>query len=139
MTTYLVALDGSEASLRALAQARNEAAKLDGATLHLLTVHVPWQQSGASAADLQRIARLAQVYHDWVMGQARVFLEPEGPPYTRESVEGDPAVLIVERATGLGCAAIYLGSQGMGFSRSGPGSTAVRVRELSQVPVHVID
>jgi nucleotide-binding universal stress UspA family protein len=137
---FLVALDGSEAALRALARARNESVKLSGCSLHLLTVHIPWIYDSASEADLERVSRLAQVYHDWVVGQARVILDPDGPTYACESVEGDPVDRILEKATELGCAAIYIGAHGMGFSRgSSPGSTATRVRQLSPIPVHVIE
>jgi nucleotide-binding universal stress UspA family protein len=140
MTIFLVALDGSESALRALATARAECKKIEASSLHLLTVHPPWVYIGASSIDLERVARLSRTYDEWVMGQARTLLAPDGPRYTHEALEGEAAAVIAEKARAMQCAAIFVGARGMGHSRSARmGSTAARVRELSCVPVRVID
>jgi len=140
MTLFLVALDGSESALRALAQARDEATQVPGSALHLLTVHVPWISDRATGADIERVTRVAKIYHEWAIGQARAILDAEGPPYTCESMAGDPADCILKKAGELGCTAIYLGAHGMGFTRgSESGSTAIRVGQLSPVPVRIVD
>jgi nucleotide-binding universal stress UspA family protein len=137
----LVALDGSDFAWRALTAAIDYARSSPGTALHLLTVH-PVDEAMAddgSWRERERRRRLATLHTDWVLRQAEQRIPPDGPRYTRETLEGPPARVIAERAGQLKCEAIFAGTHGMSATANdAPGSVAAQLCAISAVRVRLV-
>jgi nucleotide-binding universal stress UspA family protein len=143
MRRVLVALDGSDFAWRALTAALDYARGTSGAMLHLLTVHAPAVTETISGdepwRERERRRRLATLHTDWVLRQAEQRIPPDGPRYTKEALEGDPARVIAERAGALKCEVIFAGTHGMsGTQNEAMGSVATQLCAVSAVRVRLI-
>lgn len=128
---WLVAVDGSDNALRAVAHAARLAGALNACALHLVHAQ-PWLSKEAAEADLERRALEATA-------RARDLLDAEGLPWRLHVTLGDPAERIIEQAARLQVAAIVLGSRGLNTIQSLLlGSVAYKVMHLSPVPVMVV-
>jgi nucleotide-binding universal stress UspA family protein len=138
-----VALDGSDFAWRALTAALDYVRSTSGATLHLLTVHAS-PASAATAEDgpwreRERRRRFVTLHTDWVLRQAEQRIPADGPRYTKEALEGDPARVIAERAGTLKCEVIFAGTHGMSPAQNDAmGSVATQLCAVSAVRVRLI-
>lgn len=129
--SWLVAVDGSEHSGRAVAEAINLACRMKDCVLHLVNVQ-HWLSKEAAETELQHRA--------WaVTERARSLLDAAAKPWRLHVVMGEAAEGIVALATRLGCHGIIIGSRGLGATESLLlGSTAQKVIHFSPVPVLVV-
>ena len=137
---YLLAIDGSPASLQAVHWALRQAAGglrcefvlvnvQEPASLYeVVTAHdsaVIEQVRGAAGADLLR--------------SAEVLLNDAGVDFESEVAGGVPEHLIVELAENYGCSAIVMGARGLGDADAGGlGAVALAVLSQSSMPVTVV-
>jgi nucleotide-binding universal stress UspA family protein len=138
MRTILVALDGSDAALRALEFAARQVAAVGDTRLHVLYVRPPLRVYGEIEvyAGEERLRGLAVEEAETVLEAARRRLAGKPSAVEFEQLEGDPAETIVRRATEIGCESIVMGTHGRGRLASAViGSVAQRVVHLSSVPV----
>jgi len=138
MRTILVAIDGSDAALRALEFAARQVAAVSDTRLHVLHVRPPLRIYGEIEvyAGEERMRGLAVKEAEAVLEAARRHLAGKVPGVDFEQLEGEPAETIVRRATEIGCESIVMGTHGRGRLASAVmGSVAQRVVHLSSVPV----
>ena len=128
---WLVAVDGSDNALRAVAYAASQAAQLDFCTLHL--VHVAhWLSKEAAEAELASRAWLATA-------SARAMLDATGRTWRLHVVMGEPAEKIIALAGQLGASHVVIGRRGLGVAASLlSGSVAAQVMHRSPLPVMVV-
>lgn len=128
---WLVAVDGSAHSLRALDAALRMAETMTGCRLHLVNVQ-HWL--GKEAAETE----LAQ--RGWAAtAQARATLDAAGRPWQLHIAMGEAADCIIALAGRLGCAGIVVGSRGLGVTEGLLlGSVATRLARLSPHPVLLV-
>lgn len=128
---WLVAVDGSEGSLRAVVMAARliEADPQAGIDL----VHVqPWLVKEAAEVELPRRGRHATA-------AARAFLDEAGVPWQAHVRMGEAAEEIVALAEALGSRGIAIGSRGLTATESlFLGSVAYKVVHLGKVPVLIV-
>jgi nucleotide-binding universal stress UspA family protein len=137
----LVALDGSEFAWKALSAAIDRSREVPDTVLHLLTVNFPSEalEDTGSWRERDRTRRLATMKTDWVLRQAEQRIPPDGPRYTKEVLEGEPARVIAQRAGQLKCEVIFVGARGIGAAQhDGMGSVATQLCAVSVVPVRII-
>lgn len=129
--SWLVAIDGSEHSLRAAAQAARLAGQASHGTIHLVHVQ-PWLSKEAAENELAQRGWLATA-------EARALLERSGIAWRLHVLMGDPAERIAALGAELGCRAIAIGSQGVGATVGLLlGSVAYKLLHLSQTPVLLV-
>ncbi|HEU0225690.1 MAG TPA: universal stress protein [Steroidobacteraceae bacterium] len=141
MRKILVAIDGSDTSLRALDFAVQQARLAPAAELQVLTV-----QPLASTTTAWEIYVSAEKLREIAAERARAILEEAGGRltaagcrYALEQLEGEPAETIAGRAAQLGCESITMGTRGAGqVSILVMGSVAQRVVYHATVPVTLV-
>lgn len=119
-STILVALDGSDHSLKA-AQRAAELARLSGAALHLLTVTKPLKLDDSVRSYFESEDLIGEFTYvldpmtDEIIQKARDIAEKQGLGSVRTATrEGKPARSIVDYAKGNKVDLIVLGSRGLG-------------------------
>ena len=128
---WLVAVDGSDNALRAVAHAAGQAEAMKACALHLIHVQ-PWLSKEAAEAELAHRALGATA-------RARATLDAAGLPWRLHVALGDPPACIIDRAVRLRAAAVVIGSRGLNTVESLLfGSVAYKVMHLSPVPVLVV-
>lgn len=141
MRTLLVAIDGSEASSRALEFAARQAEGKADVRLHLLYVRAPLRVYGEIEvyATVEHMRELATRAAAVILGDARKRVADRLSTIETEQLEGDPGETIVQRASELGCESIIMGTHGRGrLGTAVLGSVAYKVVHLSSVPVTLI-
>ncbi|MFT3850021.1 MAG: universal stress protein [Propionivibrio sp.] len=128
---WLIAVDGSDHSLRAVAEAARLAGRFKDRTLHLVNVQ-RWLSREAAESELGS--------RGWkVTEKARALLNAAELPWQLHIVMGEAAESIVALSTHLGCQTIVIGSRGMGATENLlVGSVAYKVIHLSPVSVLVV-
>lgn len=128
---WLVAVDGSEHALRAVAEAIRLADRMKECTLHLVNVQ-HWLSK--EAAETELAAR------GWTAcAKARARLEQTARPWQLHVAMGEAAERIVALAGQLGCQGIVIGSRGLGTAENLlVGSVAYKVIHISPIPVLVV-
>lgn len=128
---WLVAVDGSENALRAVAHATCHAGAMNACALHLVHVQ-PWLSKEAAEMELAHRALGATA-------RARATLDAAGLPWRLHVTMGDPAGQIIDRAVQLRATGIVIGSRGLGNIEGLLfGSVAYKILHLSPVPVLVV-
>lgn len=128
---WLVAVDGSDNALRAVAHAARQAQAMNACALHLVHVQ-PWLSKEAAEVELAHRALSATV-------GARNLLDIARLAWRLHVVLGDPAERIIEQATRLSATTIVIGSRGLNMLESLMfGSVAYKVVHRSPVPVLVV-
>ena len=130
-TQWLVAVDGSDHALRAVAEAARMSAQLKDCTLNLVNVQ-RWLSREAAETEL--------ALRGWrATESARALLGAAGTPWQLHVVMGDAAESIVALSTRLGCQTVVIGSRGLGATENLlVGSVAYKVIHLSPVSVLVV-
>ena len=128
---WLVAVDSSDNSLRAVAHAAGQAAGMNACALHLVHVQA-WLSKEAADAELAHRALGATA-------RARATLDARGLSWRLHVAMGDPAERILEQAVRLHTTSIVIGSRGLNAVESLLfGSVAYKVMHLSRLPVMVV-
>ena len=141
MRRILVAIDGSEGSMRALDFAARQASYSPAAELHVLTIQPAAAANTAweiyvSAERLQEIA--AERSRD-ILAAAAGRLQGGGFGVELEQLIGEPAETIANRAAELGCESIVMGTHGLGkLGVLLMGSVAQRVLHHATLPVTLV-
>ena len=141
MRKILVAIDGSDAALRALDFAVLQASHVPVAELHVLTVQPTL--SNYTAAEIyvtaERIRQVATERATAILQAAAERLNPAGCSFKLEQLEGEPAETITRRAAKLRCESITMGTHGLSsFGILFMGSVAQRVVHHTTVPVTLV-
>ncbi len=141
MRTILVAIDGSENSLRALDFAVKQAGLAPKAKLHVLTVRPPTNTYTAWEVYVtaERIQEIAMARARDVLDAATARLKDTGCDFEVEQLAGETAETITGRAEELQCESIVMGTHGHGtFGILFMGSVAQRVVHHANVPVTMV-
>lgn len=128
---WLVAVDGSACSLRAVAMVAELAALEKGAGVDLVHVQ-PWLNKEAAETELPR--------RGWATtAQARRLLDAASVPWRVHAVMGVGAPEITNLADALGSRGIAIGSRGLTATESLLlGSVAYQVVHLARLPVLIV-
>ena len=128
---WLVAVDGSACSLRAVAMVAGLAAPEQGAGVDLVHVQ-PWLNKEAAETELPRRGWAASA-------QARQLLDAASVPWRVHVVMGVGAPEITNLADALGSRGIAIGSRGLTATASLLlGSVAYQVVHLARLPVLIV-
>jgi len=128
---WLVAVDSSDNSLRAVAHAAAQAGAMNACALHLVHVQA-WLSKEAAEAELAHRALGATA-------RARATLDAAGLPWRLHVALGEPAERIIHRGVGISASGIVIGSRGLNVVESLLfGSVAYKVMHLSPLPVMVV-
>lgn len=133
----LVAVDGSEASLRALEYAGRKYGKSPGACLIVLNVQLPMPSSRyvSREAIADHHARMSAV----ALKRARALIRKLDLNAQCHVQVGDPAEVIAKFAKRTGCSEIVMGTRGLGrIAGLVLGSVATKVVHLASVPVTLV-
>ena len=141
MRRILVAIDGSEGSMRALDFAARQAGYAPAAVLHVLTI-----QPAAAANTAWEIYVSAERLQEIAVERSREILAAAGERLKGakfrvhlEQLTGEPAETIANRAAELGCESIVLGTHGLGkLGVLLMGSVAQRVLHHATPPVTLV-
>jgi nucleotide-binding universal stress UspA family protein len=138
MYKILVAVDGSEHSLRAARYAARRA-NLTPCKIHLLHVEKPvmaWEIGPVSSID--DVATVRETGSKDVLNAAAAQLEP-GAELERHTLTGEAAEAILNEATRLAVDEIIVGSRGLRpFGAAVLGSVAYKVLHEAKVPVVIV-
>jgi nucleotide-binding universal stress UspA family protein len=141
MRRFLVAVDGSENSLRAVRQVIAFAPELREAP-HILLANVqPVVVSGAvrTFVNADQIDSWYRSEGEKALAGARDLLAAAGLAHEHHIVVGDPAETLARMARERGCDLIVIGSRGMSaVANLIMGSVATRVLHLAEVPVLLV-
>jgi nucleotide-binding universal stress UspA family protein len=140
MRKILVAIDGSDAALRALEYAVTQA-RCDAAALHVLNVQPTLSNYTAPEIYVtsERIREVAATRARAILEAAAHRLEAHGCRFELEQVEGEPAETVARRATELGCESITMGTHGLtSIGILFMGSVAQKVVHYADVPVTLV-
>jgi nucleotide-binding universal stress UspA family protein len=141
MPKLLVAIDGSEASHRALKFAMKLAEGAAASEIHTLYVHPPIDVSGKVQVYVteKHMRQMAREQSQWILDAIEERFRAETVAHTVEVLEGDPAETIAHHAEQLGCEAIVMGSRGMGrIAGLVMGSVSTKVVQLTPLPVTLV-
>ncbi len=141
MRRILVAIDGSDASLRALDYAATQARCEPAAELHVLNVQPALSNYTASEIYLtaERIRDVAATRARAILEAAATRLQAQGCRFELEQVEGEPSETIARRASELGCESITMGTHGLtSIGILFMGSVAQKVVHYADVPVTLV-
>ena len=128
---WLVAVDGSDHSLRAVAQAARLASEpRERAGIDLINVQ-PWLSKEAAETELPQRGWAATA-------RARALLDAAGVSWRVHVVMGEAAPHIVRLADALGSRGIIMGSHGLTAQTLLLGSVAYKVIHMATVPVLVV-
>ena len=128
---WLVAVDGSVQSLRAVSEAAALASVSATSVLHLINVQ-PWLSHEAAETELAARGLAATE-------EARAFLANAGMAWHLHVMMGDPATAIVALAERIGSRTIVVGSRGLGAAETLLlGSVAYKVIHLCRGSVLVV-
>lgn len=141
MRRILVAIDGSDAALRALDYAVTQARCEPAAELHVLNVQPTLSNYTMPEIYVtqERIREVAAARARAILEAAAQRLQTQGCRFELEQVEGDPAETIARRASELGCESITMGTHGLtSIGILFMGSVAQKVVHYADVPVTLV-
>ena len=136
----LIPVDGSDRSLAAVRYVTDTLARANpDLDIHLLNVQPPLPSAAARFIDsaVLRDFHLEEGAKD--LAAARQLLDDAGVRYVSNSLVGEPAETIAAYAEQRDCAAIVMGTRGLGNAAGLLlGSVAHKVLQLSKVPVTLV-
>lgn len=139
-TSWLIALDGSEPSLKVIDYVITEAAsRVSAPQLFLVNVQAPLSSDITRFIDDKVVADFHREAGDAALAPARQKLDAAGLAYSAHIMMGETAPTLIDFATDKGCSLIVMGARGLG-SVAGLllGSVATKVVKLATVPVLVV-
>ena len=139
-TSYLIAIDGSDPSLKAVDYVIQETAdRGTPAQIYLVNVQPPLPNDVTRFIDNKTVEDFHREAGDTALAAAKAKLTQANLAYTAHLLVGDAASAIVNFATDKNCGVIVMGAHGfshiMGLFM---GSVTVKVVQLSTVPVLLI-
>jgi nucleotide-binding universal stress UspA family protein len=140
MLKFLIPIDGSEQSERAVKHVIRLAGCPDAVKIYLLNVR-EWTHSWEVGRffNKQEIARMQQSEGEVDLRSARALLDQAGVDYEASVVAGPVAQTIADFAQQQGCDHIFMGSHGRGgLAGLLLGSVAMKVIHLTRIPVTVV-
>ncbi|MEY5098621.1 MAG: hypothetical protein RJA36_1340 [Pseudomonadota bacterium] len=140
MNRILLAVDGSDCALRAVARLIERAPPAVELELHLLNVQLPVDGLVRSFVSADELQAFHHAEAEAALAAARARLAAAGMPFRQHVLVGHPAREICRLAAELGCDEIVMGSHGRtGLVRLLLGSVAAEVREQASVPVTLVE
>lgn len=140
MSKFLIPVDGSEASVRAVEAAIKAASVINGAELLVINVQPPIVSGNVKRFFSAEV--LQEYYQDegrTALAPAKELLDKQGVSYNAEVVVGPVAVTIASYARTQGCSGIFMGTRGLGLVTGLVlGSVATKVISLSEIPVTLV-
>ena len=135
----VLAVDGSEHSMRAVEHAIKEMSRFKDAELHLLNVQHPISAHAASHVAADQVQEYHQEQGEQALAAARKRLDAAKVRYVHQVLVGDAAEVLTSYAGEQRCDQILMGTRGMGsVSNMLLGSVATQVIQLSPVPVLLV-
>lgn len=139
MPKFLVATDGSECSLRAVAHAAKVAGHTPDSKIHLINVQHPLHGTVTSFVSAAQVKQLHQDEGMTAMEPARALLDAEKANYEYHLFVGEPAETVTRYAQEQGIDEIIIGTRGLSnLSSMLIGSIATKIIHQSTVPVTLI-
>lgn len=141
MEKFLVPVDGSECSLKAVRHAIALAKGRPDAQIHLVHGHEEPLLYGEISVYVPRekMERIQREHSEDILSRAEPLLQAAGIRYTKEVLIGPIAEKIAEQADKLGCDAIIMGTHGMtAVGKLIMGSVATKVVHAARVPVMLV-
>lgn len=140
MLRVLIAIDGSDTALRAVAHVIKQfPADRTAQELHL--VNVQYSLHGGVSAFIDS-AQIKQYHYEEgckALASARALLDAAGVPYQSHLFVGEPAETIARFARENACDQIVIGTRGLGaVSSLLLGSVATKIIHLTEVPVLLV-
>lgn len=140
MLKVLVAVDGSESSLHAVAYVIKRASAVkEQYLIHLVNVQYPVHGSVSTFVDA---AQIKQYHHDEgmkMLDEARRMFDASGVPYEFHLFVGEPAEVVTRYAKEQACDEIVIGTRGLsGISSLLMGSVATKIVHMAEVPVLLV-
>lgn len=140
MLRFLVPVDGSEASLRAIDHLITKLAWFqEGVEVHLINVQIPLHGDVSMFVDKEQVR---QYHHDEglkALAAARKALDARGVKYVFHIGIGDPAHVIAHYAREKQMDQIFMGTRGHGSVASLLlGSVTTKVLHLTGIPVLLV-
>jgi len=137
----VLAIDGSESSLRATQFLVDLVKGRDGAEVHIVNVQLPVRYLDLLSKEKQQLAeRLTREHGERETAYAREALTEAGVPFHLQVVIGeDPATIIVQVSKKLDCDLIVMGTRGMAtIAGLVLGSVASKVIHLAHTAVTMV-
>lgn len=141
MKSFLVPIDGSECSLKAVRHAITLAKGRPDAQVHMVHAHEEPLLYGELAVYVPRekMEQVQREHSEDILARAEPLLQESGIRYTKGILIGPIAERIAEEAERLGCDAIVMGTHGMtAVGKLIMGSIATKVVHASRVPVMLV-
>lgn len=139
MPKFLVAIDGSECSMRAVAHAAKVAGQTPDSKIHLINVQHPVHGTVSSFVSAEQIKGLHQDEGMKALDPARSLLDAEKTSYEYHLFVGDPAETVTRYAQEQGVDEIVIGTRGLSnLSSMLIGSVANKIIHQATVPVTLI-
>lgn len=137
---WLIAVDGSEASLNAVDHAIQEAlSRMEKPRIHLLNVQAPLSGDITRFVDGRTVEDFHRETGEAALALAKQKLSASGLDHEAHILIGEAASTIVEFAKDNDCSLIVLGAQGLGgIVGLLMGSVALKVMHLSTLPVLLV-
>lgn len=139
-TSWLIAIDGSEPSLKVIDFVITEAtSRVTRPQLLLVNVQAPLSNNITRFIDEKVVNDFHRETGDAALAPARQKLDAAGLAYSAHIMIGETAPTLIEFAKDKGCSLIIMGARGLG-SVTGLliGSVVTKVVKLSTVPVLVV-
>jgi nucleotide-binding universal stress UspA family protein len=139
-TSWLIAVDGSDPSLKGIDHVIAEASsRVPRPQLFLVNVQAPLSSDITRFIDGKVVADFHREAGNAALAQARKKLDAAGLAYSSHIMMGETAPTLVEFAADKACSLIVMGAHGFG-SVVGlfMGSVTVKVVHLSKVPVLLV-
>jgi nucleotide-binding universal stress UspA family protein len=139
-TSWLIAIDGSEPSLKTIDYIVTEAAKRSPRPqLFLVNVQAPLSNDITRFIDEKVVADFHRETGETALAQARQKLDQAGLTYSSHIMIGETAPTLVDFAKDKDCKLIVMGAHGFGSVIGAlMGSITTKVVQLSTVPVLVV-
>lgn len=136
-----VPFDGSGCALRALEHALALARRIEDCSVHVAHAHEAALIYGEIAVYVPRakMEKLQREHSEELLARAEPILKAAGLAYETEILIGPIAQVLAERADGLRCDAIVMGSHGLtALGSLLMGSIAAKIVHLSRTPVTLV-
>ena len=139
-TSWLIAIDGSEPSLKTIDYIVTEATnRSPRPQLFLVNVQAPLSNDITRFIDEKLVADFHREAGETALAQAKQKLDAAGLAYSSHIMVGETAPTLVDFARDKGCKLIVMGAHGFGTVIGAlMGSITTKVVHLSDVPVLVV-
>lgn len=140
MLKIVVAIDGSEAALRAVGHvSKNFSGDRAAQEIHVINVQYPVHGGVSAFVDGAQIKEYHASEGEKTLAPARALLDAAGVPYHSHLFVGEPAETVTRFAKENACDQIVIGTRGLGaVSSLLLGSVATKIIHLADMPVLLV-